>query len=166
MLIHDYTLAILPLAGFLTESPGIGQYCAKTGKDQEGYRRVMRAGVLGYQLYAYYVLVRNLYGEKIEKGVRDYHVDILSHIGELGPMLSIIDDAVGIGSVITPTSQGEIKTPVEMNVALALVLGLPGTPHYVTNPARRSEQITLMAPEIDKYFACLLAHSRREMIKI
>ncbi len=166
MLIDDYTLAILPLTCLLTENPEIGQCCVRTGKDQTAYHKVMRTGVLGYQLYAYHGLVRNQYGEKIEEGVRAYHVDMLSHIGEFGPLLAIIDDAVGIGSVITSTSQGEITTPVEMNVALALLLGLPVSPHYVTNPARRPEQITLMAPEIDWYFADLLAHSRREMLRI
>jgi len=166
LLIDDYTLAILPLASLLAEDPGIGQYCAKTGKDQVAYHGVLRSGVLGYQLYAYHGLVRKRYGEQIEERVRDCHIGILSHIGDFGPMLAMIDDAAGIGTVITPTSQGEIMTPIEMNVALALLLGLPGSPHYVTSPARRPEQITQMAPEIDWYFADLLAHSRREILRI
>ncbi|HHJ15621.1 MAG TPA: hypothetical protein ENJ80_02880 [Gammaproteobacteria bacterium] len=157
MLTDDYTLAILPLACLIAEKPVTAPSI---------YHKVLRSGVLGYQLYTYHNLVRARFSEQVEQRVRERQLALLSHLGEFGPLLAIINDAVDIGAVTTPTSQGEVVTPVEMTVALALLLGLPESLHYVTHPGQRGEEIARMSPEIDWYFADLLAHGRREMVEI
>ena len=117
--------------------------------EQAAYHEVLRSGALGYQLYTYHKLVRTRFGEQTEQRVRERQLDMLSHLGEFGPMLAMIDEAVDIGSVTTSTSQGEVVTPVEMTVALALLLGLPESVHYATNPGQQIEQIAKMPLELD-----------------
>ena len=158
----DYTLAILPLARLLGENEGIGLCLASAGYGQT-CRGVLQSGVLGYQLYTYYGLVRSRFGQDVEHKVRSRHTGMFSHVGELASMLEMIDGAVRIGTVVTPTALSEVATPVEMNVALALLLGLPGSPHYVTEPGQRAAQATQMVAEIDWCFAECLARARRGM---
>ncbi len=166
LLTDDYTLAILPLATLLAEKPGIEQCSARTGKDLSLYHGVLRTGTIGYQLYIYLGLVRGRFGEQVWQKVRERQLGILSPVDEFGLMLDMIEAAVDIGAVITSTAQGEVVTPVEMTVALTLLLGLPESVHYVTRPEQRAEQIARMPPEIDWYFADLLAHGRREIVGV
>ena len=163
LLTDDYTLAILPLARLLVEDKGVGQCCASAGRHGAAYRRVLETGLLGYRLYTYHGLVRERFGSNVGQRVRERHISMLSHVEELGAALALIEGAVGIGTVTTSTPLGEIVTPVEQNVALALMLGLPGSPHYVTRPSQRAGQLLRMAPEIDWCFTDCLASGRREM---
>jgi hypothetical protein len=50
-----------------------------------------------------------------------------------------------------------------MNVALALLLGLPESPDYAATAARRAEQIARMQPEIDWRLAHCLTCAREEI---
>lgn len=165
MLTDDYSLALLPLARLLGEQENTG-LCLASARFDRAYRGVLQTGVLGYQLYTYYGLVQTRYGQEVERNVRDYHIGMFSHVDELASMLEMIDGAVRIGAVITSTALNEVTTPVEMNVALALLLGLPESPHYVTDPGQRLAQITLMVPEIDWCFADCLVRARKGMIEV
>ena len=53
-----------------------------------------------------------------------------------------------------------------MTVALALLLGLPESVHYVTSPAQRSVQIARMPLDIDWCFAELLGQGRCEITRV
>ncbi len=165
MLTDDYILAILPLACLMADKPGIGK-CCRMVEGQAAYHEVLRSGVFGYQLYTYHKLVQARFGEPAAQRVRGQQLDMLSHLGAFAPMLDMINEAVDIGTVVTATSQGEVITPVEMTVALSMLLGLPESVHYVTDPGQRAEQIARMPPEIDWCFADLLAHGRREMVSV
>ena len=159
----DYTLAILPLHHLMSENDSGNPCCEWAPGEQKVYSEVIHAGLLGYRLYTYHGLVREYFGGDMVQRVRDHHLKMLGHIRELRSILSIIDEAVEIGAVTTQTELGEVTSPVEMNVALALLLGYPGSPHYVTRPKQRSLQITRMTPEIDWHFAECLACASREI---
>jgi len=165
LLSDDYTLTILPLACLMAENTEVEQYCARASEDSAAYHEVLRSGVLGYKLYTYHNLVRAWFGVQVEQRVRDHHLDMLSHIAAFAPMMTIIDGAVHVGAVTTSTLQGDVVTPVEMNVALALLLGMPESANYASSPGQQIAQITRIPPEIDCYFAGLLAHGRREMVR-
>ena len=156
----DYTLAILPLARVKGENKGIDRCCDGAGKNGQAYRGVLESGVLGYQLHTYHGLVRDWFGETSGHEVRERHIGMFRHVQNLGHMLTMIEGAVGIGAVTSRTVQGEVVTPVEMNVALALLLGLPESPHYVTLPEQRSVQVSRMELEIDWCFSQSLIRGR------
>jgi hypothetical protein len=159
----DYTLAILPLGHLMNENDTGIPCCEWAPGEQEAYSKVIHAGLLGYRLYTYHALVRKYFGGDTVQRVRDHHLEMLGHIHELRSLLAIIDEAAEIGAVTTQTELGEVTSSVEMNVALALLLGYPESPHYVTRPKQRSVQITRMTPEIDWHFADCLACAGREI---
>lgn len=166
MSVDDYTLAILPMASL---SGGIGQswqYCAGNGGDWTRYRDILETGLLGYRLHTYHRLVEKNHGQETAQRVYERHLEMFGSGQALGNLLAIISSAVAIGAVTTPTRLGEITTPVEMNVALALLLDIPESPHYVTRPELRSGQIALMMPELDCRFADCLARAREEMVRV
>jgi hypothetical protein len=76
----------------------------------------------------------------------------------------MIEQSVSIGEVTTATHLGEVTTPVEMNVALALLLGYPGSPHYQVNSGQRVEQGSEIAPEIDRLLCDCLVRANQELI--
>ena len=158
----DYTLAVLPLASLLGDSME-GERCPGIVEYGPAYRRVVDAGMFGYRLYTYHGLVRAGYGPAIERKVRERHRGMFAPVVALESLLLMIEAAVGIGEVTTPTRLGAVVSPVEMNVALALLLGYPDSPHYVTGPGQRVAQTHRMAPEIDCCFAGCLARGRQEM---
>jgi hypothetical protein len=159
----DYTLAILPLARLPGGIGQTGQCCAGIGRDWNRYREVLETGLLGYRLYTYHRLVASSHGPETAQRVYERHLDMLGSGPALGGLLAIIDSAVGIGAVTTLTRHGGVTTPVELNVALALLLGIPESPHYVTRPELRSGQIARIMPELDGHFADCLVRAREEM---
>jgi hypothetical protein len=164
LLTDDDTLVILPLAHLLGGYEGEGDCPGLTAGEREAYRAVFTAGMLGYRLHTYHGLVRAGFGPAVERQVRERHTGMFAPAIELPPLLGIIEGAVGVGEVNTPTRLGEVVTPVEMNVALALLLGLPGSPHYVTEPGQRVSQARSMAADVDWWFADSLACARQDMI--
>lgn len=162
MLTDDYTLAVLPLASLLDNGTA-GEPCPGVDAYGPAYRGVVDAGMFGYRLHTYHALVRANYGQDVGRKVCERHTDMFAPVFELAPLLVMIQAAAGVGEVITPTPLGEVVTPVEMNVALALLLGYPGSPHYASGPERRVAQMHRMAPEIDWCLASCLARGRQEM---
>ena len=162
----DYTLAILPLARLPGGIGKNGKRFAENVRDWTRYREVLETGLLGYRLHTYHRLVENSHGQGTAQRVYERHLDMFGSSQPLGNLLAIIDSAVGIGAVTTPTRLGGITTPVELNVALALLLGIPKSPHYVTRPELRYGQIARIMPELDCHFADCLAHAREEMIGV
>ena len=53
---------------------------------------------------------------------------------------------------------------MEMDVALALLLGYPGSPHYQEFAGRRKEQGSIIAPEVDQELCDCLVRAKRNMI--
>jgi len=163
LLTDDDTLVILPLAHLLGGYEGEGDCPGLTADEREAYREVCAAGVLGYRLHTYRGLVAAAWGAATAARIQQRHLALLAHRQDLGALLEMIEQSVRIGEVTTATHLGEVTTPVEMNVALALLLGYPGSPHYQVNPGRRTGQGSEIAPEIDRLLCDCLVRARREM---
>ena len=84
---------------------------------------------MGYRLHTYHRLVEKNHGQETAQRVYERHLEMFGSGQALGNLLAIISSAVAIGAVTTPTRLGEITTAVEMNVALALLLDIPESPH-------------------------------------
>ncbi len=163
MLTDDDTLVILPLAHLLGGYEGEGSSPGLTADGREAYREVFAAGVLGYRLHTYRGLVAAAYGAATAARIQQRHLALFAHRPDLGALLEMIEQSVRIGEVTTSTRLGEVTTPVEMNVALALLLGYPGSPHYQVNAGRRTGQGSEIAPDVDRLLCDCLVRARQEL---
>jgi hypothetical protein len=131
------------------------------------YREVFITGTRAYQQHAYLELVRRLYGRAVAQQVEVHQRRLLDFMTGGGlcleRALTLIEGALDTSAVIATTREGEIEIPIEMNVALALLLGLPESPDYAATAAQRAVQITRMQPEIDWRLAHCLSIAREEM---
>jgi hypothetical protein len=131
------------------------------------YREVFVTGVCAYQQCAYLELVQWSYGRAVARQVEVHQRRLLEFTTGRGEgirrALRLIEGALETRTVSASTREGEISIPIEMNVALALLLGLPESPDYASTSALRAEQITRMQPEIDWRLAHFLACAREEI---
>jgi len=164
--IQLYSLAALPV-DYLTRQEAL---LARMRVDEgvlNPYREVFITGTRAFQQHAYLKLVRWAYGRAVAQQVAVYQQRLLDSATGRGRCarlaLDLIEGALHTRVVRADTRGGEIEIPIEMNVALALLLGMPESPDYATTAARRAEQITLMQPEIDWRLAHCLTCARDEM---
>ena len=164
--IELYNLAALPVAyltrqSVLSERLRVDEYMLKS------YREVFVTGVRAYQQFAYLELVKRSYGRAVAQQVEVHQrrlLDLTTGRGEgIRRALRLIEGALETRTVSAATREGEIAIPIEMNVALALLLGLPESPDYALTSVLRAEQITRMQPEIDWRLAHCLTCAREEI---
>ena len=164
LLTDDDTLVILPLAHLLGGYAGEGSCHGLTADGRGAYREVFAAGVLGYRLHTYRGLVAAACGAATAARIQQRHLALFAHRPDLGALLAMIEQSVRIGEVTTATRLGEVTTPVEMNVALALLLGYPGSPHYQVNAGRRMGQGGEIAADVDVALCKCLSGAKANMI--
>ena len=167
--IDTHRLAILPLA-YLAEQGDLSSQCRKHHGIDEKYRDVITLGICAYQLHTYLALVREHFGFHVETEVRVQQRDMLDQEGGAGQLMEhafdIIDGALRIGIVKASMAAGEDDIPVEMNVALALLLGMPESPDFAENAALKAVRIADMSPNVDWYFSDCLARSQAQIKRI
>jgi len=164
--IQLYSLAALPV-DYLTRQEDL---LARMHVDEGAlnpYREVFITGTRAYQQYAYLELVRWTYGRAVAQQVAVHQHRLLEFTTGrercVEQALDLIEGALDTRAVSAATPEGEIEIPIEMNVALALLLGLPESPDYAATAARRAAQIVCMQPEIDWRLARCLMCAREEM---
>jgi len=156
--IQLYSLAALPVVYLTRQDAVLGRmHVDKAALNP--YREVFITGTRAYQQHAYLELVRLTYGRAVSQQVAVHQHRLLEFTtgrgNGVGQALELIEGALDTRAVIAATREGEIEIPIEMNVALALLLGLPESPDYAATSAQRTAQIARMQPEID----WRLAHS-------
>ena len=166
--IQLYSLAALPI-DYLARQDGLLERIRADECAFNPYREVFITGMRAYQQHTYLELVRRNYDRAVAHQVEVHQrhmLDFMTGTGRcLEQALDLIEGALDTRAVSAATCEGEIEIPIEMNVALALLLGLPESPDYVATAERRAEQITRMQPEIDWRLAQGLARAREEMVK-
>jgi len=163
-----YGLAVLPI-DYLSR---LGDPLEQTGAEQRVdpvYRDVFCVGIRAYQLLTYLKLVREHYGRGVASQVSSYQQRLLEM--EAGGYitlytLDLINDALDSGTVAADTEQGIIDIPIEMNVALSLLLGVASSPHCVSHPDQRHAEIGNIDLDIDWRLSNCLARARDEMQKV
>lgn len=168
MKLDAYQLAMLPVAFLTGQDEPFDRYRNESASLSDAYRDVVNTGVWAYQLHTYLALVRARFGGEVQRIVREYQLIILDREEGAGDVISktytLIEGAVGSHLVEIPTRQGPIEVPVEMNVALSLLLDIRESPHYVANPALRDAQVNHIEAEADWNFASCLACGRDEIV--
>ncbi|MGB7930782.1 MAG: hypothetical protein WCH04_00920 [Gammaproteobacteria bacterium] len=167
--IQLYSLAALPIE-YLTRQDALLERMHVDEGALNPYREVFITGTRAYQQHAYLELVRWTYGRAVARQVAVHQHRLLEFTTGRGrrskQALDLIEGALDTLAVSAATLEGEIEIPIEMNVALALLLGLPESPDYAATAARRAEQIGRMQPEIDWRLAHCLTCAREEMKNI
>jgi hypothetical protein len=164
--IQLYSLAALPIE-YLTRQAALLERMRVDARTFKPYREVFITGTRAYQQHTYLELVRWTYGRTVARQVEVHQQRLLEFTTGRGhrskQALDLIEGALDTLAVSAATREGEIEIPIEMNVALALLLGLPESPDYAATAARRTEQISRMQPEIDWRLAHCLTCAREEM---
>lgn len=164
--IQLYSLAALPVDYLSRQEALLARMHVDEGA-LKPYRGVFITGVRAYQQNAYLELVRWTYGRAVAQQVAVHQHRLLEFTTGRGrclkQALDLIEGALDTRAVSATTREGEIKIPIEMNVALALLLGLPESPDFAATAALRTGQIVRMQPEIDWRLAHCLMRAREEM---
>jgi hypothetical protein len=163
-----YALAVLPIEYQATQQELFAQIC----KDREidtAYRDVFTAGIRGYQLATYLMLLRRYFGEQVADQVWTCQRRLLGRDTVGTPAaraMDLISHALGGKEVAATTETGSVDIPIEMNVALALLLGMPESPDFVARPEQRIGQINRMRLDIDWDLSHCLFRAYEEIVKI
>jgi hypothetical protein len=163
-----YHLAMLPIAYLSGRDEPFDRYRNSTMVLDDAYRDVVNAGVWAYQLHTYLGLVRIRFGQEIQRVVLEYQLIILDREAGAGAAtrktLELIDTALATRTMKVPTRQGAIEVPVEMSVALLLLLDICESPHYVADPVMRDVQVGRIEPDADWNFATYLSRAREDVV--
>jgi hypothetical protein len=164
--VQIYSLAALPIE-YLIRQVALLDRMRVDETALDPYREVFIAGVHAYQQHAYLELVRWAYDRAVAQQVAVHQLHLLEFTTWRGrcvaKALDLIERALDTQAVSAITIEGKIEIPMEMNVALALLLGLPDSPVYVPSAARRGAQVARLQPEIDWCLAHCLMCAREEM---
>ncbi len=167
--ISIFSLAVLPLNYLDRLADPFDTACAE--KDiGSGYREVFSTGIRAYQYAIYLDLVREQYGQDVARKIGKYQRRLLQPEGDvpgdITRAIELVRGAIESECVSADTGHGSIKIPIEMNVAIALLLGMPGSPHYSRERDQRVEQVSSMEMDIDWSLSQCLVQAREEIEKV
>ena len=163
-----YGLAVLPIDYLSRLGDPFEQTCKEQNVDP-AYRDVFSTGIRAYQLVTYLKLVREQYGRGVANQISRYQHRLLEKESG-GDIISysirLIKDALDSDTVAVDTEIGSIDIPIEMNVALSLLLGVASSPHCVSHPDQRNAEIGSMDLDIDWLLSHCLTRARDDMKKV
>lgn len=163
-----YGLAVLPIDYLSRLGDPFEQTCKEQNVDP-AYRDVFTTGIRAYQLVTYLKLVREQYGRGVANQISSYQHRLLEKESG-GDIISytirLIKDVLDSDTVAVDTEIGSIDIPIEMNVALSLLLGVASSPHCVSHPDQRSAEIGSMDLDIDWLLSHCLTRARDDMKKV
>jgi len=163
-----YGLAVLPIDYLSRLGDPFEQTCKEQNVDP-AYRDVFTTGIRAYQLVTYTKLVREQYGRGVANQISSYQHRLLEKESG-GDIISytirLIKDVLDSDTVAVDTEIGSIDIPIEMNVALSLLLGVASSPHCVSHPDQRSAEIGSMDLDIDWLLSHCLTRARDDMEKV
>ncbi len=163
-----YGLAVLPIDYLARLGDPFEQTFTEQGVDPE-YREVFSAGIKAYQLVTYLKLLREHYGRGVANQVGSYQQRLLEQEAggrNISNTIKLIKVALDSDTVAADTDHGRVDIPIEMNVALSLLLGASSSPHCVSHPDQRSAEIGSMDLDIDWLLSSCLVRARDEMKKV
>jgi len=167
--VDTYRLAVLPIA-YLGEQQDPFDCCRAEGEIDEIYRDVFSTGVWLYALYNYMLLIRDKLGGSTADAVWAHQQTILSggatEAGEgIVRAFDLIREASSIGPLQPVLDSAVAEVPVELNIAMTLLLNLPESPGYASCATDRAEQSTYLHADIERRFASCLSRCRDEIVK-
>jgi hypothetical protein len=133
----------------------------------DNYRDLFTSSVWVYSLHAYVALVREHMGDEVAEAVWSRQREMLdqaeARAGQsLESAFRLIDGALDSGGGSPGDPEDTIRVLPETRVALALLLGMPESPAYVSRIDERSERIRTM--QVEGYLARCLFQAREELL--
>jgi len=151
-------LAKLPMA-YLAEQQDLFERCRTEGGVDEAYREIFTVGVWAYQLYSYLDLVVDAFGNPLGRAVRHRLMDRLEQeSGARSLMESAFEIIDSVRSAGGRTKSRDV--PLEMNIALAMLLRMPASPDYSGGRQHDSARIGDMELDTDWYFSDCLSRGQ------
>ncbi|MEN8207106.1 MAG: hypothetical protein ABFS24_14010 [Pseudomonadota bacterium] len=163
-----YGLAVLPVDYLSRLGCPFEQLCKDQGIDPD-YREVFSVSIRSYQLVTYLKLVREHYGRGVANQIRSYQQRLLEKEPGGIPInhtIRLINAALDSDAVVADTDLGCIDIPIEMNVALSLLLGVTSSPHCVNHPDQCATEIGSMGLDVDWLLSQCLTRARDDMQKV
>ena len=160
-----YSLAELPIDYLSRLGCPLAQLCSDQKVDPL-YRDVFKTGIKAYQLVTYHELVREYYGRGVANQVSSYQQRLLEREPggrSLGHSVRLVNRALDSDTVAADTELGTVEIPIEMNVALSLLLGADSSPHFVRHPDDRVTEISSMDMDVDWALSKCLSRARENM---
>jgi len=166
--VEIYGLAVLPVDYLSRLGDAFEQLCKEQGIDPV-YREVFTTGIKAYQLVTYLKMLREHYGRGVANQVAAYQNRLLEQEPGGHPInhaIKLIHGALDSDTVAVDTTSGSVDIPIEMNVALSLLLGIMSSPHCVSHPDKRAIEIGDMDLDLDWILSKCLGRARDEVQKV
>jgi len=163
-----YSLAVLPIDYLTRLGCPFEQLCEDQSIDPD-YREVFTAGIRSYQIVTYLGLVREHYGRGVANQIGSYQQRLLDKEPggkSINHTIRLIYRALDSDAVAADTDHGRIDIPIEMNVALSLLLGVKSSPHCVSHPDECAAEIGSMGLDIDWLLSHCLTRARDDTQKV
>jgi len=164
--ISIYSLAVLPVDYLERRGDPLEAICTASDIDPS-CRHVFSSGIRAYQLTSYLGVVREQYGRGVANQIGHYQQRLLQPDGEalndITIAMQLVRGALESECVTADVGRGSIDIPIEMNVALALLLGMPRSPYFAAGPQQRAAQASSMAMDVDWSLSHCLRQVREEM---
>jgi len=133
------------------------------------YQDIVNIAVVGYQAHYYLNMIKHVYGES-------KHDEVMVQITKLmnadqpdydffTATINLIDTAVKFGEIEVPDLNLAHRMPLELTIALTVLLGLPGSPHYAPQIKSRETEIQHMEEDIEEKFARYLSIGKDQLIE-
>lgn len=158
-------LAILPIDYLSRRGCPYEQACSVETIDS-AYRGVFTTGIKAYQLVVYRQLVREHFGRDVANQIVACQNRLLEEHEDGGAMnkaVKLINTALDSDTVAADTDSGVVEIPIEMNVALSLLLGVDSSPHCVNHPDASIDEICTMEMDIDWKLSSYLMRAGNDM---
>ena len=166
--ISIYSLAVLPVDYLDRRGDPLETACSDRNIEPS-CRHVFASGIRAYKLASYLELVREQYGRGVANQIGRYQQRLLQTDGEMrneiSTALQLVRGALESESVTADIGRGRIDIPIEMNIALALLLGMPASPYFASGSEQRAAQAGNMGMDIDWSLSQCLMRARAEMEK-
>lgn len=167
--ISIYSLAVLPVDYLDRLGDPLETACSGNYIDP-GCRPVFSAGIRAYQLATYLQLVREHYGRGVANQIGNYQRRLMQPeeeaLDESAIAVELVHGAIDSERVTANTHHGSVDIPIEMNIALALLLGMPGSPYYSCGAKQRVEQVKRMAKDLDWSLSQYLIKAHEEIKRV
>jgi hypothetical protein len=167
--VNIYSLALLPIDYLERMGDPFETACAGKYIEPE-CRPVFTSGIRAYQLATYLQLVSEHYGRGIANQIGSYQRRLLQAVDDSmnkeAIAVELVRGALESERVTADTYHGSVEIPIEMNVALALLLGMPGSPYYSSGTAHRIEKVSSMGKDLDWSLSQCLVKAREEIERI
>ena len=120
---------MLPISHLASRTEPFDRYCTGNCELEESYRAVVNEGVRAYQFLIYLILVEEYFGPEIRRQVHEHQINVLGEIsdtcGSIEHAFELIVTALATKEIRISTEHGDVDVPLEMNIALLLLLTSP-----------------------------------------